>query len=189
MLGFDHFGLLAPFYDRVISFQNADKLLSLLRLPVPGMILDAGGGTGRIAQALVGKAARVFVADVSMGMLRQASRKTGLLEVNSFTEALPFQNLSFDRILMVDALHHVSDHRGTASELWRVLKPGGWLVIEEPDIRTLTVKAVAIAEKLALMRSHFISPPKIEKLFPYPEAQVTVEREGYAAWIVVEKRE
>lgn len=37
--------------------------------------------------------------------------------------------------------------------------------------------------------SHFISPPKIEKLFPYPEARVDSQYEGYNAWIVVEKKE
>ncbi len=75
----------------------------------------------------------------------------------------------------------------TAGELWRVLKPGGRLVIEEPDIRTLIVKAIAIAEKLTLMRSHFLSPPGIAKLFPFPDARAIIEREGYNAWVVVEK--
>jgi len=41
-------------------------------------------------------------------------------------------------------------------------------------------------EKLALMRSHFLSPPIIASSFP-PEARVTVEVESYNAWVVVDK--
>jgi len=44
---------------------------------------------------------------------------------------------SFDRVLMVDALHHVVNQAETICELYRVLKPGGRLVIEEPDLRNL----------------------------------------------------
>ena len=46
MFGFDHFGFLAPFYDRVISFQNADRLIKAAKLPIQGVIIDAGGASG-----------------------------------------------------------------------------------------------------------------------------------------------
>ena len=68
-----------------------------------------------------------------------------------------FKDKSFDRVIMVDALHHVKDYRITIHELWRVLMPGGRIVIEEPDIQTFPVKLMALVEKIALMRSHFIS--------------------------------
>ena len=61
---------------------------------------------------------------------------------------------------MVDALHHVINHGQTAREMYRVLKPGGRIVIEEPDIRSFYVKLIAVAEKLLLMRSHFLSPQR-----------------------------
>ena len=127
------------------------------------------------------------VADISLKMLRQARVKNGTGLVCSHTEVLPFPSESFERVIMIDALHHVCDQAETTRELWRVLKPGGRLVIEEPDVREFSVKLVAIAEKLALMRSHFIKPPQIAALFPYPEAQVEIQREGFNAWIIVRK--
>jgi ubiquinone/menaquinone biosynthesis C-methylase UbiE len=187
MFGLDHFGLIAPFYDRVIGLQRAEKLISLLGLPVYGTILDAAGGTGRVAQILKGKARQVIVADVSIYMLTQAMRKGSLATVNSEVEQLPFQTGSFERIIMIDAMHHVEDQAATAREFWRVLKPGGRIVIEELDIRTLIVKCVAIFEKMALMRSHFISAEEISRLFPTMHIRKRIEREGYNAWIVVEK--
>lgn len=184
---FDHFDVIAPFYDRVIGFLQPEAILKTADLPVVGRILDAGGGTGRVSGTLVGKANQIIVADLSFKMLKEASLKDGLQSVQSHSESLPFPGNFFERVIMVDALHHVINQRETAAELWRVLKPGGRIVIEEPDVRTLAVKFIAIAEKIALMRSHFLYPAEIEMLFPFPGAVTTVSREGYTAWVVVVK--
>lgn len=183
----DHFNILAPFYDRIFKFSGPERWRAIANLPVEGALLDAGGGTGRVSQALKGLASPLVVADLSLGMLRQTNAKDGLYPVASHTERLPFPDEAFERVIMVDALHHVCDHRETAQELWRVLKPRGRLVIEEPDIRAFSVKLVALFEKLALMRSHFISPSKIVSLFSYSNAHSRVEYEVYNAWIIVDK--
>jgi len=100
---------------------------------------------------------------------------------------MPFTDGHFCCIVMVDALHHVSDQAATIRELWRMLKPGGRIIIEEPDIRLFRVKLVALAEKLALMRSRFLSPGEVTALFNFPGASSRVEVEGWTAWIIVEK--
>jgi demethylmenaquinone methyltransferase/2-methoxy-6-polyprenyl-1,4-benzoquinol methylase len=186
---FDHFSLIAPFYDRAIRLGEINNFIRRAALPTHGWLLDAGGGTGRVTNALCEQAGHLVVADISMGMLAQAQSKGGLISVNAETERLPFPNSQFDRVIMVDALHHVADHAQTANELWRVLKPGGRIVIEEPDVRTLIVKLVALGEKIALMRSHFLAPPRIAALFTYENAQSHIETEGYNAWVIVEKAE
>lgn len=183
----DHFGLMAPIYDKLIPPVFSERLPELAALPVNGALLDAGGGTGRVAGGLTGLASPVVVADVSAGMLRQARRKAGLGATQACSEQLPFAEASFERVIMVDALHHVYSQAATAGELWRVLKPGGRIVIEELDVRTLPVKLVALAEKLALMRSHFLSPPRIAALFHYPNAQVRTVEEGLNSWVIVDK--
>lgn len=183
----DHFGILAPFYEHFIKASLPEKLLGWVDLPAGGAVLDAGGGTGWVAQFLREQAGLIVVADESRGMLREAQSKTGLLPVCAHTERLPFADSTFDRILMVDALHHVADQAHSAAELWRILKPGGRIVIEEPDVRSLGVKFIAIAEKLALMRSHFLSPPEISSLFRSVNARVRVEVDGSTAWVIVEK--
>jgi demethylmenaquinone methyltransferase/2-methoxy-6-polyprenyl-1,4-benzoquinol methylase len=180
-----HFNFLAPYYDQVISFSRLEKMVRVLDLPHAGTLLDAGGGTGRVASALRPHLGSIVVADVSWGMLTQARNKD-LVATLAETENLPFADNVFDRVLMVDALHHVVSQSRTAAELFRVLRPGGRLVIEEPDLRTFPVKMIALAEKLAFMRSHFLAPAQIARLLP-AAASVTVESKENTAWIIVEK--
>ncbi len=184
---FDHFDFLAPIYETFIPPKDPQEMWKFADLPAPGALLDAGGGTGRVAQFMNGKADSVVVADMSCKMLSEARQKDGLRPVCSHTEKLPFPNGAFARIIMVDALHHVIDQRGTLDELWRTLQPGGRLVIEEPDLRLFGVKLLALAEKLALMRSHFLSPPRIAELLSYPNAKVHIETSSFNAWVIAEK--
>jgi ubiquinone/menaquinone biosynthesis C-methylase UbiE len=186
-LPIDHFSALAPFYEFFIHPGIPEKILTLADIPDNGTILDAGGGTGRVAQFLRGRAGLIVIADESFKMLREAGNKGGLTPICSHTEGLPFVNHSFERIIMVDAFHHVADQAGTINELWRVLKPGGRIVIEEPDVRSFGVKLLAVAEKAAFMRSHFLSPPQITSLFNYSNARTFIETVDSAAWIIVDK--
>jgi demethylmenaquinone methyltransferase/2-methoxy-6-polyprenyl-1,4-benzoquinol methylase len=187
MPAFDHFGALAPSYERFIKPKSPEDMLRIADLPINGALLDVGGGTGRTAQFMLNKASQVVVVDISIKMLLQATLKMGLETTCSGAEQLPFADASFERVIIVDAFHHVYDQDQTARELWRVLKPGGRIVIEEPDIRNWFVKLIAIAEKLTLMQSRFLAPPKIEALFAELGAKIWTERNGYISWIVVEK--
>lgn len=181
----DHFSFIAPWYDRAIPFTRRDLLLELLELPCAGALLDVAGGTGRVTGALAPYLSHVVTADESRGMLVQAQVK-GLQGLECLAETLPIPADAFERLLMVDALHHVSDQRAVLAEMWRILRPGGILLIEEPDILTWQVKILALVEKALLMRSHFLSPEQIAAMLP-ARAQVEIIRDGFNAWVRVRK--
>ncbi len=185
---FDHFDLLAPLYEKVIPPAAIESMLRELNPSPNCRLLDAGGGTGRVSGFLQEYVGSVVLSDISMGMLREAATKENLRPTRSLTETLPFADDFFDCVLMVDALHHVADQTQTARELFRVIKPGGRVVIQEPDIRKFAVVLIAIAEKLALMRSHFLNGDKIAALFPFEDAEIDVHTEDFNVWVVVKKK-
>jgi ubiquinone/menaquinone biosynthesis C-methylase UbiE len=183
---FDHFALIAGLYNRMAQFIVPVPLLDLLALPSKGLLLDVGGGTGRVANALRGNVREVVVADISHHMLRYSVNK-GLATTCTPAERLPFISSIFDRIIMVDALHHVIDQRQAVDELWRVLAPGGRIVIIEPDIHKFPVKLIAIGEKMLLMRSHFLSAEKISALYANQNARVMILFDDFNVWVCAEK--
>jgi ubiquinone/menaquinone biosynthesis C-methylase UbiE len=183
-----HFNLLAPYYDRAVGPPDAEQMRALLRLPVAGWLLDAGGGTGRVSAQLNAWVDHVVISDLSQPMLRQAQDKGDLRPVQAQVQRLPFPDNWFDRILVVDAMHHFGDQRTAIQDLVRVLKPGGRLVIQEPDINTNAVKVVALAEKLALMGSHFHTPAELRDLVASHGLPARIEHNGgFSVWVVADK--
>jgi ubiquinone/menaquinone biosynthesis C-methylase UbiE len=183
---FDHFDLIAGLYNRVARFSAPASLLDLLALPSSGLLLDAGGGTGLVAEALCNMVREVVVEDLSRRMLRHAADK-GLVTACAPAEHLPFASSAFDRIIMVDALHHVFDQHQTVAELWRVLAPSGRIVIIEPDIHKFAVQLIAFGEKILFMRSHFLPAGKIAALFTNENTHVQLICDGFNVWVCAEK--
>ncbi|HAL61418.1 MAG TPA: hypothetical protein DCP08_03315 [Chloroflexi bacterium] len=182
-----HFDLMASFYDRIFGPPDPAHLRVLLDLPTPGRLLDVGGGTGRVAQTLHHQVGQVIILDNSAGMLQQAIIK-GLAAVQGEVEELPFPDGCFSRILVVDAFHHFRHQSRAAQELLRVLSSQGRLVIEEPNVRRWAVKVVALAEKMALMRSRFSGLKTAIELFKKWGGKVTISKEeGFYFWLVVQK--
>ena len=182
-----HFNLIAPIYDRVFGGMRHQLLFEQLDVRPGNMVLDIGGGTGRVAQHVAAMGGQVIVVDPSPVMLRETRRK-GLLGVRALAEQLPFPADSIDRILIVDAFHHFAHQAWAARDLVRVLKPGGRIVIEEPDLRFRATKLLAILEKAALMQSHFYAPSELAALFEAHGATLeTILVEHINATIVLTK--
>lgn len=98
-------------------------------------IFDAACGTGNLEYFLLKENEKLNITsiDYSPVMLNRAKKKLHETNVNllltNLDKKLPFENNSFDRIVILNALHALPNPQKTISEFYRVLKPGGKLVI------------------------------------------------------------
>ena len=159
------FDWLSPFYDGLIRRPEAARHQALLNMAKGALLLDLGGGTGRVSQHLAAPGINVVVCDVNRSMLRQTRHKKGLWPLQADAARLPFADGSIDGILVVDALHHFMEPKRIVDEMLRVLNRDGRLLIEEQDIRQPLIKLVNMAEKVVGLHSHFLTIQQIKDLF------------------------
>jgi ubiquinone/menaquinone biosynthesis C-methylase UbiE len=98
-----------------------------------GSFLDAGVGTGRFAVPISKLApGRVYGIDISLQMMGLIAEKdpNGLLNLLSGDlRRLPFKDRAFRGVLAVHILHIIKDWKLVLDELWRVIEPGGVLIL------------------------------------------------------------
>jgi ubiquinone/menaquinone biosynthesis C-methylase UbiE len=95
-------------------------------------VLDIGCGTGQLATRIHKglPAAAIVGCDFSAGMLeRAAARADAINWVRGDAGRLPFHDGSFDAVVSTEAFHWFPDQERALRELYRVLRPGGRLLL------------------------------------------------------------
>ncbi len=115
---------------RFLVTATLDRCLAPSSIRHP--ILDIGCGTGMIMDAM-GSHGRVYGLDASPDAIRLSKRRELHRIVRSDAGAgLPFRNEAFDAVTCLDVLEHLDDDRNLIEEIFRVLKPGGYVIITVP---------------------------------------------------------
>lgn len=117
--------------------DQAEKLAIkkfLKEIPQRDSLIDIGAGFGRHASVYGPVFKKCFLIDPSKDLLAQA--KKNLKSYSNLTfkvgmlEKLPVDSGSFDAALVVRVIHHLEKPEKAFREIYRVLKPGGFLILE-----------------------------------------------------------
>lgn len=111
-----------------------DILLKAIALTPDTTLLDAGCGSGQFCELVSQTGAGVMGLDASEGLLDLARQRAP--RAAFFTgeiEELPFVDLTFDVVTLINSLQHVTDPQRALKETRRVLRPGGRVAIAAWD--------------------------------------------------------
>ncbi len=178
------FGRVAHEYLTSKAHDRPDELLSLVRLVSPqgGRVLDVGTGAGHTAYAFAPFVKEVVATDVTQEMLdlvREESVKRGLTNISveyAEAEKLPFPDSSFDGATCRVAAHHFLDVRAFVSEVFRVLRDPGWLLLVD-TISPADPEAAKEINEIETVRdpSHVCNYSVVEWLTMLSDAGFTIE--------------
>lgn len=124
----------------VFGFKDWRERLdhSILQLPASaqGRILDVGCGVGALLEALslLGWETEGIDTDATVVALCQGrglNARVGLLEEQHYPDG------SFDVVTMMHVIEHVPDPLRTLREVYRILRPGGRLIMLTPNLNSL----------------------------------------------------
>jgi ubiquinone/menaquinone biosynthesis C-methylase UbiE len=107
-------------------------------LPDSRHLLEVGCGSGELAARLHQQGHHIIALDSDAAVIEQARQ----LGIDARVVAWPdFEEASFDAILFTRSLHHITDLTSAVSQAYRLLAPGGLLLVEDfayetRDLRT-----------------------------------------------------
>ncbi len=181
MIPFNHLGWIFKYIGPAIYPQKVrDSLCTFLRpLSRSASILDLGAGTGIMSEfAYACRSDLQFTAvDPAEGMLKYSAEY--IQTHQGHAETLPFEEKSFDAILIGEALHHFVDIEKSIDEIIRVLKKEGKLFIYDFDSSTFMGKLICRAEKILGEPGNFFSPEALEEILKSHGFSVDICRYGW----------
>lgn len=134
------------YLPRWTEYQPDEYSSFIMRLLNPKqneLILDDGAGNGRFSVAIAEEGAEIISLDINKKLLKTAAenfRQKRLHDKAQFILAdiqnLPFNSYVFDKVLCVHNLWYVADYRKATSEMFRALKNGGEVVLDQLNLLT-----------------------------------------------------
>lgn len=163
-----------PVGAAVLRYES-ELVLDLLRPAGGERILDAGCGTGIFTREFARRGSALFGLDISFAMIRRAAAKAAPHPLPSVTADmlhLPFADETFDKAVSVAALEFVTEERRAVSELFRVTRRGGTVVVATLNsLNEWAVRRRAKARKdpdSIFNRVFFRSPAQLLEAAPVP---------------------
>jgi len=137
-------------FVRYVHLKRLEIISDLVGNDEKERILDCGCGEGHLLERLKGDRFGVDRSEISLKRARE--RNPGAKFRKAYIAQLPFEDEFFGVVTCSEVLEHIPDYRRPISEILRVTKPGGKMIISVPNERNWTIG------RLFMLRF----PPKLE---------------------------
>lgn len=180
---------------QVRDYVNTRALLNRLH-PNRGKLLEVGSGLGFILDAFRSDGWQVQGVEPDRNAMQYASTKLGIETRNAILESAGIPDHSIDVVVMLHVIEHVPDPVGTLKRIYKVLKPGGHLVLETPRYDTLMFRLLGRRERSLSCDGHifFFTTDSLRKAyekagfalehFEYVGRSLTLDRLAYNIGVI-----
>ncbi len=146
------------------TFAKSLKLIERLR-PGRGRLLDVGTAGGSFLAVAQRAGWQVAGCEPNRWMSEWAKQHYGLDVVPGTIHDMHLADQSFDVVSLWDVLEHTPDPKTTLAECARVLKPGGLLVVNYPDIDSLIGRLMGRRWVFLLsVHLYYFTPPTLKRM-------------------------
>jgi len=163
--------------------RYADSLASIVAVhPTTGTLVDVGTGNGLLMILAKKQGWQAIGIDVSESRARICRENFGLDVRTGTLESVRLPEESADAVAMRHVLEHVEDPIGLLLEGWRVLRPGGILLVEVPNPEGIELAFRRWLQRLKLRRPKWPDNVVPKHLFGFPPVCLArkVEELGFA---------
>ena len=175
------------FETKTMYFSKQDYLdfiVKSIELKGTEEVLEAAAGTCVCGRTIAPHVAKVTCLDMTPAMMdvgRKAAKEKGLTNISfvpGFVEKMPFPDNTFDVVITRLSFHHFSEMEKPFSEMYRVLKKGGKLVII--DMEAASEELRDIEDRIEILRdfSHVRNRSKKEFEELFAKYHVEIIRRG-----------
>lgn len=155
------------YYDSFIKLFNLnkmDEIRDVLELQGNEVVIDIGGGTGRLAEYLSQSCRVVYVLDESKGMLSKVRANSRVVTTLGNALDAPFDSNWADVVVISDVLHHIENQSALIEEITRVLKKDGKLLILDFEKKHIKTKILRAFEYILFGRLYFRTSKEVVSL-------------------------
>ena len=158
-----------------LSDSSYKKIIAHFNPPADSFGLEYACGSGAFSNFIAD--CQIVGLDISMSLLKNSE---SIIPVQANGEKLPFVNESFDFVICAAALHHIPQLNQAISEIYRVIKHGGYIYIFELNTNHPQRKLVAARESKfrKVFKTTSFSPA--ESLIPEKKLLRILDNAGFA---------
>ena len=163
-----YFGYMDYLRDRErIQIRLSEVLARIKRHEWRGRLLDVGCGLGFFVEVAQNEGWDAWGVELNKHAVDWANEHVTDRVLRGTIDTLDFPDASFDCVTMFDVIEHLDDPRTDLQDVWRVLRPGGLLVIVTPDAGALVSRALGshwLEMKRAPEHLHFFSVDSLARV-------------------------
>jgi len=127
------------------SYEHLSEIFALKKLisKKGKRFIDIGGGYGRLSSTYINLFPQIVLLDYSLKNLSLAKKelykksKSKIYFVASDAYNMPFKNSTFDFVISIRVMHHLTEPQNFLNEISRILSPEGFFILEYANKRNL----------------------------------------------------